>query len=161
MIDSDGAFSDAGGLGDGVGALSDAELVEELGRVGVLRARVEARLADVAAEIARRDGGRAAGETMRCKLHVSARQANAEVALAELLREHRATAAAWRAGRITAGHARVIVRVASDREHCDEAALLAMACDHPVDVFSRMTRRWMKPERSTDERRRQHECIGS
>ncbi len=141
-----------------VGEFSDAELVEELGRVGVLRAQAEARLADIAAEVARRDGGRAASEAMRYKLHVSARQANAEVALAESLREHPVTAAEWRAGRITAGHARVIARVASDPEHCDEAALLAMACDHPVDVFSRMTRRWMKPERSADERRRQRQA---
>ncbi len=146
------------GLDGDVGVFSDAELVEELGRVGVLRDRVEARLADVAAEIARRDGGRAAGETVRCRLRVSARQANAEVALAESLREYPATAAAWRAGRITAGHARVVARVASDPEHCDEAALLAMACDHSVDVFSRMTRRWIKPERSAHERRRQREA---
>ena len=157
VIDPGGAHSAVVDLDADVGALSDAELVEELGRVGILRAQTEARLADIAAEIARRDGGRAAGETMRYKLHVSARQANAEVALAESLREHPATAVAWRAGRITAGHARVIARVASDPEHCDEAALLAMACDHPVDVFSRMTRRWMKAERSADERRRQRE----
>ena len=158
MIDPGGAHGAAVDLDADVGTLSDAELVEELGRAGVRRAQAEARLADVAAEIARRDGGRAAGETMRYKLHVSARQANAEVALAESLREHPATAAAWRAGRITAGHARVIARVASDPEHCDEAALLAMACDHPVDVFSRMTRRWMRAERSAAERRRQREA---
>ena len=94
---------------------------------------------------------------MRERLHVSARQATADTELAASLREYPATLAAWRAGEITAGHARVIARVAADPDHVDEAALLEMARGYPVDMFARMTRHRMKPGRSSEERNRQHE----
>ncbi len=68
-----------------------------------------------------------------------------------------ATLDAWRAGEITAGHARVIARVAADPDHCDEPALLEMARGYPVDMFARMTRRYMKPGVSSEERNRQYE----
>ena len=53
--------------------------------------------------------------------------------------------AALRAGEITAGHARVIARVAADPDHADEPALLKMARGYPVDMFARMTRHYMSP----------------
>ena len=96
---------------------------------------------------------------MMCeRLHVSARQATAEVELAaSLAEEFLATLAALRAGEITAGHARVIARVAADPDHADEPALLEMARGYPVDMFARMTRQYMSPGTSSEERNRQHE----
>ena len=140
-----------------VGGLGDGELVERARRLGWLRSRLDAELASTVAEIGRRDGGRVAAATMRHQLRVSARQATAEVALAESLCGLAATFESWRAGEITAGYARVIARVAADPDHCDEAALLGMARDHPVDLFARMTRRYMKPAVAAEERRRQWE----
>ena len=94
---------------------------------------------------------------MRERLHVSTRQATAEVELAASLGELPATVDAWRAGEITAGHARVIARVAADPDHAGEPALLEMARGYPVDMFARMTRHIMKPGTSSEERNRQHE----
>ena len=54
----------------------------ELGRE---RCRVEGMLAEIAAEMHRRNGGRGAAALMRERLNVSARQATAEVELAALL----------------------------------------------------------------------------
>ena len=140
-----------------VAALSDDELVERMTVLGRERSRVEALLAETAAEIHRRDGGRTAAAMMRERLHVSARQATADTELAASLGPFRATMEAWRAGEITAGHARVIARVAADPDHADEAALLEMARGYPVDMFARMTRHIMKPGVSSEERNRQHE----
>ncbi len=125
--------------------------------LGRERSRVEAMLAETAAEMRRRCGGRAVSAVMRERLHVSARQATADVELAASLGELPATVDAWRAGEITAGHARVIARVAADPGHADEPALLEMARGHPVDMFARMTRCYMKPGASAEERRRQRE----
>ena len=125
--------------------------------LGRRRSRTEALLAEAAAEMHRRDGGRATAAVMRERLNVSARQATAEVELAASLGELPATLEAWRAGEITAGHARVIARVAADPDHCDEPALLEMARGYPVDMFARMTRQCMKPGPSAEQRRRQHE----
>ena len=140
-----------------VAALSDDELVERMTVLGRQRCRLDAMLAETAAEMHRRDGGRAVAAMMRERLHVSSRQATAEVELAKSLSEYPATVAAWRAGEITAGHARVIARVASDPDHADEPALLEMARGYPVDMFARMTRHIMKPGVSSEERNRQHE----
>ena len=140
-----------------LGSLSDAELVERMAELGRERCRVEGQLAEVAAEMHRRNGGRGAAAVMRERLRVSARQATAEVALAaSLASEFPATLEALRAGEITAGHARVIARVAADPDHADEPALLEMARGYPVDMFSRMTRHYMSPGASAEERKRQH-----
>ena len=138
-------------------ALSYDELVERMARLGRRRARVEAQLAETAAEMHRRAGGRAVAAMMRERLHVSTRQATADTELAASLRGLPSTVAAWRAGDITAGHARVIARVAADPDHCDEPALLEMARGYPVDMFARMTRQCMKPGVSAEERNRQRE----
>ena len=140
-----------------VAALNDDELVERMTALGRERSRVDAMLAETAAEMHRRNGGRAVSAMMRERLHVSARQATAEVALAASLGELPATLDAWRAGEITAGHARVIARVGADPDRCDEPALLEMARGYPVDMFARMTRSVMKPGVSSEERNRQHE----
>ncbi len=140
-----------------VAGLSDDELVERMTALGRERSRVEAMLAETAAEMHRRDGGRVVAAMMRERLHLSARQATADTELAASLAGFPSTVAAWRAGEITAGHARVIARVAADPDHCDEPALLAMARDYPVDMFARMTRSVMKPGPSAEQRRRQHE----
>ena len=140
-----------------VSALSDDELLERMTALGRQRCRMDAMLAETAAEMHRRDGGRAVSAMMRERLHSSARQATADTALAASLDELPATMDAWRAGEITAGHARVIARVAADPDHCDEPALLEMARGYPVDMFARMTRQCMKPALSSEERRRQHE----
>ena len=140
-----------------VAALDYDELVERMAALGRQRARVEASLAETAAEMHRRAGGRAVAAMMRERLNVSARQATAETELAASLAEFPSTVAAWRAGEITAGHARVIARVAADPDHCDEPALLEMARGYPVDMFARMTRHYMKPGVSSQERNRQHE----
>ena len=140
-----------------VAALSDGELVERMTVLGRERSRVEALLAETAAEMHRRGGGRAVAAMMRERLHVSARQATAEVGLAASLGELPATVDTWRAGEITAGHARVIARVAADPDHADESALLEMARGYPVDMFARMTRHITKPGTSAEERNRQHE----
>ena len=141
-----------------VGSLSDAELVERLAELGRERCRVEGQLAEIAAEMHRRNGGRGAAALMRERLNVSARQATAEVELAaSLASEFPATLAALRAGEITTGHARVIARVAADPDHADESALLEMARGYPVDMFSRMTRHYMSPGTSSEERNRQHQ----
>ena len=127
----------------------------ELGRE---RCRVEGQLAEIAAEMHRRNGGRGAAAVMRERLRVSARQATAEVELAaSLASEFPATLEALRAGEITAGHARVIARVAADPDHADEPALLEMARGYPVDMFSRMTRHYMSPGATAEERNRQHQ----
>ena len=136
-----------------VAALSDDELVERMTALGRERSRVEAMLAETAAEMHRRDGGRVVAAMMRERLHLSARQATADTELAASLAEFPSTVAAWRAGEITAGHA----RVAADPDHCDEPALLEMARGYPVDMFARMTRSVMKPGVSLEERNRQHE----
>ena len=140
-----------------VAALNDAELVERMTALGRQRARVEAMLAETAAEMHHRDGGRVVAAMMRERLHLSARQATADTELAASLAEFPSTLQAWRAGEITAGHARVIARVAADPDHCDELALLEMARGYPVDMFARMTRSVMKPGVSAEQRRRQHE----
>ncbi|MCE2512939.1 MAG: DUF222 domain-containing protein [Acidimicrobiia bacterium] len=140
-----------------VAALSDDELVERMAALGRERSRVEAMLAETAGELHRRDGGRATAAMMRERLHVSSRQAIADTELAASLGPFPATMEAWRAGQITAGHARVIARVAADPDHADEAALLEMARGYPVDMFARMTRHYMKPGTSSQERNRQHE----
>jgi hypothetical protein len=140
-----------------VAALSDDELVERMTALGRERSRVEAMLAETAAEMHRRDGGRVVAAMMRERLHLSARQATADTELAASLAEFPSTVAAWRAGEITMGHARVIARVVADPDHCDEPALLEMARGYPVDMFARMTRSVMKPGVSSEERNRQHE----
>ena len=140
-----------------VAALNDAELVERMTALGRQRARVEAMLAETAAEMHRRDGGRVVAAMMRERLHLSARQATADTELAASLAEFPSTVQAWRAGEITAGHARVIARVAADPDHCNEPALLEMARGYPVDMFARMTRSVMKPGVSSEERNHQHE----
>ena len=71
--------------------------------------------------------------------------------------EFPSTLEAWRAGEITAGHARVIARVGQDPDHADEPALLEMARGYPVDMFARMTRHYMKPGPSAEGRKRQRE----
>ena len=140
-----------------VSVLSDDELVERMTALGRQRCRLDAMLAETAAEMHRRCGGRAVSAVMRERLHVSTRQATAEVELAASLAELPATLDAWRVGEITAGHARVIARVAADPDHCDEPALLEMARGYPVDMFARMTRSVMKPGPSAEQRNRQHE----
>ena len=140
-----------------VAALGYDELAERMAALGRQRSRVEALLAETAAEMHRRTGGRAAAAMMRERLNVSARQATADTELAASLAEFPSTVAAWRAGKITMGHARVIARVGADPDHSDEPALLEMARDYPVDMFARMTRRYMSPGTSAEERRRQRE----
>ena len=140
-----------------VGALSDTDLVERMTFLGWERSRVDAMLAETAAEMQRRSGGRATAAMMRERLHVSSRQATADTALAASLSEFPSTLEAWRAGEITAGHARVIAKVGADPDHADEPALLEMARGYPVDMFARMTRHYMKPGTSSEERNRQHE----
>ena len=114
-------------------------------------------LASTAAEMHRRMGGRGAAAMMRERLHVSARQATADVELAASLSEFPATLEAWRAGEITAGHARVIARVGDDPEHADEPALLEMARGYPVDMFARMTRQYMSVQDACEEHQRQRQ----
>ena len=140
-----------------VSALSDDELLERMTALGRQRCRLDAMLAETAAEMHRRCGGRAVSAVMRERLRVSTRQATADVELAASLGELPATLDAWRAGEITAGHARVIARVAADPDHADEPALLEMARGYPVDMFARMTRHYMKPGPSAEQRRRQRE----
>ena len=142
-----------------VAALSDNELIERMAELGRERSRVEGLLAETAAEMHRRNGGRGAAALMRERLKVSSRQATAEVELAaSLASEYPATLDALRSGEITPGHARVIARVAADPDHADESALLEMARGYPVDMFSRMTRQYMSPGASSEERKRQHEA---
>ena len=139
-------------------ALSDNDLTERMAELGRERCRVEGLLAEAAAEMHRRNGGRGAAALMRERLKVSSRQATAEVELAaSLASEFPATLKALRAGEITPGHARVIARVAADPDHADEPALLEMARGYPVDMFSRMTRQYMSPGTSSEERNRQHQ----
>ena len=141
----------------GVAALSYDELVERMAVLGRQRCRLDASVAETAAEMHRRAGGRAAAAMMRDKLKVSTRQATAEVELAASLGGLDATLAAWRTGEITAGHARVIARVAADPDHADEASLLEMARGYPVDIFARMTRRYIKAGPCAEQRNRQHD----
>ena len=160
MVDPDRVTCARGGgcVGDAdVSSLSDAELTERMAQLGRERCWVEARLADTAAEMHRRMGGRGAAAIMREKLHVSARQANADTELAASLDEFLATREAWRAGEITVGHARVIARVGADPEHADEPALLEMARGYPVDMFARMTRHYMSTQDSSAEHNRQRQ----
>ena len=140
-----------------VATLSDTELADRMAVLGRERSRMDARLAETAAEMHRRAGGRAAAAMMRERLKVSARQATAEVELAAALSEFPATLEAWSTGEITAGHARVIARVGADPEHADEPALLEMARGYPVDMFARMTRQYMSSQDSCEEHQRQHQ----
>ncbi len=140
-----------------VAALSDVQLVERMAELGRQRSRVEGQLAQAAAEMHRRLGGRAAAATVRERLKVSSRQATAEVELAaSLAGDFPATLAAWRAGEITSGHARVIAKVGLDPEHANEPALLEMARGVPVDLFARMTRHYASQTDSCAEHNRQH-----
>ncbi len=125
--------------------------------LGRERSRVDAMLAETAAELHRRAGGRATAAVMRERLHAPARQATADTELAASLDEFPATVEAWRSGEITAGHARVIARVGADPEHADEPALLEMARGYPVDMFARMTRQYMSSQDSSEEHKRQRE----
>ena len=140
-----------------VASLSDTELADRMAVLGRERSRMDARLAETAAEMHRRAGGRAAAAMMRERLKVSARQATAEVELAAALSEFPATLEAWSTGEITAGHARVIARVGADPEHADEPALLRMARGYPVDMFARMTREYMSSQDSCEEHQRQRQ----
>ena len=162
LVDSDsgtGAEGRSEPLGERVevAALSDVELIERMTMLGGERCRAEARLAETAAEMHRRLGGRGAAALMRERLNVSSRQATADVELAARLGEFPATLAAWRAGEITVGHARVIARVGADPEHADEPALLEMARGYPVDMFARMTRQYMSTQDSSAEHSRQRQ----
>ena len=141
-----------------VSALSDVDLVERMAELGRQRSQVDGQLAAAAAEMHRRTGGRGAAAVMRERLKMSARQAIAEVELAaSLATQFPATLDAMCSGEITPGHARVIARVAADPEHADEPALLEMARGYPVDMFARMTRHYMSPGASAEQRRRQRE----
>ncbi len=82
-----------------VGSLSDGELVERMALLGRERSRVEALLAEAAAEMHRRDGGRATAAMMRERLNVSARQATADTELAASLGPFPATMEAGGLGR--------------------------------------------------------------
>ena len=158
MVDSGRVTCARGGVcvGDAdVGSLRDAELAERMAQLGRERSRTDAMLAETAAEMHRRVGGRGAAALMREELHVSARQATADVELAASLGEFPATLDALRAGEITVGHARVISRVGADPEHADEPALLEMARGYPVDMFARMTRQYMSTQDSSAEHKRQ------
>ena len=153
-------MSDPDSAGDArdveITALTDAELVDRVAVLGRQRSQVEAQLAETEAEMHRRLGGRAAAATVRERLHISSRQATAEVELAaSLASEFPTTLDAWRTGEITAGHARVIARVGADPDHADEPALLEMARGYPVDMFARMTRRYMSVQDSSEEHQRQ------
>ena len=156
-FDAAGAGCVACAAGVEVAALSDGELVERMTQLGRGRSRVDAMLAETAAEMQRRSGGRATAAMMRERLHVSSRQATADTALAASLSDFPSTLEAWRAGEITAGHARVIARVGADPEHADEPALLEMARGYPVDMFARMTRQYMSSQDSAEEHQRQHQ----
>ena len=148
--------SDSGAVD--VSALSDADLMERMAELGRQRSQVEGQLAEAAAEMHRRTGGRGAAAVMRERLKVSSRQATAEVELAvSLVSKFPTTLKALRAGEITPGHARVIARVAADPEHADEPALLEMARGYPVDMFARMTRHYISPGASAEQRKRQRE----
>ena len=141
-----------------VGSLSDTELVDRMAELGRERCRVEGQLAETAAEMHRRMGGRGAAALMRERLNVSSRQAIADTELAaSLAGEFPATLDALRSGEITTGHARVIARVGADPDHADEPALLEMARGYPVDMFARMTRHYMSSQDSTEEHKRQYE----
>lgn len=158
VVETDGSSGTTASVSDtDVAALSYDELVERMAELGRLRCRLDGLLAATAAEMHRRAGGRAVAAMMRERLHVSARQATADTELAAALAEYPSTVAAWQAGDITAGHARVIARVGGDPDHCDEPDLLEMARGYPVDMFARMTRCYIKPGASADERRRQRE----
>ncbi|MCY4665723.1 MAG: DUF222 domain-containing protein, partial [Acidimicrobiaceae bacterium] len=157
-IDTAGAGCVACAAGVEVAALSDGELVERMTQLGRGRSRMDAMLAETAAEMQRRSGGRATVAVMRERLHVSSLQATADTALAaSLADEYPSTLEAWRAGEITAGHARVIARVGADPEHADEPSLLQMARGYPVDMFARMTRQYMSSQDSAEEHQRQHQ----
>ena len=154
-VDRDSA-SDGGAVD--VSALSDVDLVERMAELGRQRSQVDGQLAEAAAEMHRRTGGRGAAAVMRERLKMSARQATAEVELAaSLATQFPATLDALCSGEITPGHARVIARVAADPEHADEPALLEMARGYPVDMFARMTRQYMSPGASAEQRKRQRE----
>ena len=142
-----------------VGSLSDDRLIGRLRELGRARSKMEGLLAEAAAEMHNRVGGRAAAATMREQFGVSARQATADTELAASLgRQFPSTLAALRAGEITAGHARVIARVGADPDHADESELLEMARGVPVDLFGRMTRQYERNPRDVcAEHRRQHE----
>ena len=160
MVDSGRVTCARGGVcvGDAdVGSLRDAELAERMAQLGRERSRTDAMLAETAAEMHRRMGGRGAAAMMREGLHVSARQATADVELAASLGEFPATLDALRAGEITVGHARVIARVGADPEHADEPVLLEMARGYPVDMFARMTRQYMSTQDSSAEHSRQRQ----
>ena len=160
MVDSSRVTCARGGVcvGDAdVGSLRDAELAERMAQLGRERSRTDAMLAETAAEMHRRMGGRGAAAMMREGLHVSARQATADVELAASLGEFPATLDALRAGEITVGHARVIARVGADPQHADEPALLEMARGYPVDMFARMTRQYMSSQDSSAEHKRQYQ----
>ena len=120
---------------------------------------MEGLLAEAAAEMHRRVGGRAAAAMVREQSRVSARQATADTELAASLAEQfPSTLAALRAGEITVGHARVIARVGADPDHAEESDLLEMARGVPVDLFGRMTRQIERnPKDVGAEHRRQHE----
>ena len=151
-----GCVACAGGVE--VAALSDGELMERMTQLGRGRSRVDAMLAETAAEMQRRSGGRATAAVMRERLHVSSHQATADTALAaSVADEYPATLEAWRAGEITAGHARVIARVGADPDHADEPALLEMARGYPVDMFARMTRQYMSSQDSAGQHQRQYQ----
>ena len=157
-IDAAGAGCVACAAGVEVAALSDGELVERMTQLGRGRSRMDAMLAETAAEMQRRSGGRATAAMMRERLHVSSLQATADTALAaSLADEYPSTLEAWRAGEITAGHARVIARVGADPDHADEPSLLEMARGYPVDMFARMTRQYMSSQDSAEEHQRQHQ----
>ena len=142
-----------------VGSLSDDGLIGRFQELGRARAKMEGLLAEAAAEMHRRVGGRAAAAMVREQSRVSARQATADTELAASLAEQfPSTLAALRAGEITVGHARVIARVGADPDHAGESDLLEMARGVPVDLFGRMTRQIERhPKDVGAEHRRQHE----
>ncbi len=122
--------------------LDDGSLSERLVALGGARDRIDGLFAEVAGEFVRRNCREAAAWTMREHLRVSGFRARRDAALAGDLVEHGLTdtVAALRRGEITAGHARLIATEAPQERHMDEADLLELSRDYPVDRCGRAAR---------------------
>ncbi|MCE2526100.1 MAG: DUF222 domain-containing protein [Actinomycetia bacterium] len=125
------------------------DLKERIRTASEAKAKVEAFRAEAAAELARRAGNGFAEKTLRDKSGQSTRGTRQELETGKGLNELPVTSDAFGRGKISYGHAKIIVKTAQDGD-IDEQELVDKAQKQPVDVFAHTARRHVQQRTEDD-----------
>ena len=132
-----------------VGKASLEGLQERMRSASQVEAQAAAVRAEAAAEYQHRVGQSRAEKTLREESGQSTRKSRAEVETGAKLRDLSHTSDAFRKGKISFDHARIIAKTA-ERVQIDEKDLVGKATSQPVDVFAHTARKH-EQERSGDD----------